>query len=238
MNHQFKILVRESTFEILKVDNCSHCFPMHIHRKTCVGIITAGEVLSSIDGKCALLKNNDIYLVPPFTPHTFRTLDHGRASYIVVCFNDIERVRQATKPLGTTTTRTDIEFIDRCIGHAIENKSDRGTVFDGKIRKLLLFIDDCFDRPLPLKTLSEISGLSPFYLHHIFKRQTGLSIRQYIIQTRIKKSQDFYRKRNSLLEIALQCGFYDQSHFIRHFKRHVGMTPKAFLGSMESTNLS
>jgi AraC-like DNA-binding protein len=38
-------------------------------------------------------------------------------------------------------------------------------------------------------------------------------------------------KENNLLDIALENGFFDQSHFIRHFKRHEGITPKEYYKS-------
>jgi AraC-like DNA-binding protein len=228
----YEFLAHESTFEIVKGIGRSYYFPMHLHRKTCVGMITKGEEVVSIDGKTALLKKNDIYLVPPYTPHSMRAPTGDRVTYVAVCFNDIDTVRKAVNPLRARIQSTAVGPIDSCIEYAVENRDIDITIINDKIRKILTCIDDNSDRPLLIQTIADTVGLSHFYLLHLFKKHLGISLHQYIIQKKIKLSTEYIRKARTTRDIAWHCGFYDQSHFIKHFKRHVGLTPKAFLNTM------
>jgi AraC family transcriptional regulator len=74
-------------------------------------------------------------------------------------------------------------------------------------------------------------GYNKYYISHLFKEKTGISLHQYIIQLKIKQAKR-ENKNNDLLDIALGNGFFDQSHFTRHFKRYEGITPKEYYKSV------
>ena len=61
----------------------------------------------------------------------------------------------------------------------------------------------------------------------LFKEATGLPPHQYVILRRVERAKQFLQAGTdlSLTEVALRAGFSDQSHFSRHFKRFVGVTP-------------
>ena len=55
---------------------------------------------------------------------------------------------------------------------------------------------------------------------------------------RVEKARDMLlRSQVNLTEVALQSGFYDQSHFSRHFKRVYGTTPAAFARSKKNRKI-
>ena len=78
-----------------------------------------------------------------------------------------------------------------------------------------------------------IGGVSDGIYFRKLAAETGLSLRQYIIQARIKKARESLPVQKDSLGAGLDCGFYDQSHFIRHFKRHVGITPGTYIDSVK-----
>ncbi|MCC0176383.1 helix-turn-helix transcriptional regulator [Waterburya agarophytonicola K14] len=56
-----------------------------------------------------------------------------------------------------------------------------------------------------------------------------MSLYQYVIYCRIERAKQLLKQQKiAIAEIATQVGFADQSHLTHHFKRHVGITPKAF----------
>jgi AraC-like DNA-binding protein len=88
---------------------------------------------------------------------------------------------------------------------------------------------DNFDQPLSLQGLSAELKLHAAHLSRDFPRYFNCNFSQYLRKIRVEKSLGLLRnKKLSLTDIALTCGFADQSHFIRCFKEFNGVTPKAF----------
>ncbi|MCI0746934.1 MAG: AraC family transcriptional regulator [Verrucomicrobia subdivision 3 bacterium] len=98
------------------------------------------------------------------------------------------------------------------------------------IRRAKEFIDENSAQDLSLNEIASSVKLSPFHFSRVFKEHTGLSPYQYLLKRRIERArQMLVRGEHSLTDVALEVGFYDQSHFAVHFKRVSGMTPKQFL---------
>jgi AraC family transcriptional regulator len=81
-------------------------------------------------------------------------------------------------------------------------------------------------------TLREIGrsvGRHPAHIMREFRRREGVPLGEYQRALRIASACRMLRQsRRSLADIALACGFADQSHFTRTFKRFVNMTPHAY----------
>lgn len=90
------------------------------------------------------------------------------------------------------------------------------------------FLDEHFDDAVSLEDLARLTRLSPFHLHRTFSKEAGIPPHAYQVQVRIARAKVLLQKNRSLSEVALTTGFADQSHFTRHFKRLVGVTPSRF----------
>jgi AraC-like DNA-binding protein len=93
------------------------------------------------------------------------------------------------------------------------------------IRRVLSRIDDDPTSPLTLALLAQDAGLSRYQLIRGFARELGLTPHAYILQRRIALARRLILAGQDLAEIALTCGFCDQSHLNRCFVRHFGVTP-------------
>lgn len=114
--------------------------------------------------------------------------------------------------------------ISRDVGSQVDSSSEFSD-----LAVVLEYIRDHLDGSLSLDTLSSATGLSAFQIAQRMKSLFGLTPHQYIIRSRIESAcHQLVQTKTSLSEIALACGFSDQSSFSRQFKRSVGMTPKAF----------
>lgn len=99
-----------------------------------------------------------------------------------------------------------------------------------KLHPVLEYIHAHLDRNLSLAELATIAQISPNYFLTQFKQATGLSPHQYIIHQRIERAKVMLIRNNmAIADVAYELGFSHQSHFTRHFKRQVGVTPKQFL---------
>jgi transcriptional regulator GlxA family with amidase domain len=89
-------------------------------------------------------------------------------------------------------------------------------------------LEQHFDRPVPLDALGAKVGLSKFHLLRLFRDEVGTPPHAYQLQLRISRARELLNGGASPAEVALRCGFADQAHFSRCFKRMVGYTPAAF----------
>ena len=73
--------------------------------------------------------------------------------------------------------------------------------------------------PLTLPDLAKRFGVHPVYLSKSFKKVFGFTITAYYRQCRIEAACQLLNDAQlSLVEVALECGFYDQSHFCKYFQ--------------------
>lgn len=79
-----------------------------------------------------------------------------------------------------------------------------------------------------LDTLAGLTGLSRFHLIRVFRAATGLAPHAWQLQLRIHWAKVLLTQGRSLVDVALETGFADQSHFTRKFKQVVGLPPGAF----------
>ncbi|OMF37966.1 hypothetical protein BK133_02990 [Paenibacillus sp. FSL H8-0548] len=82
---------------------------------------------------------------------------------------------------------------------------------------------------ITLQLLSEVSGLNPHYLSQLFKKETGLTLMNYIQRERIEEAKKLLdHSSDTISRIGERLTFYDQAHFVKAFKKHAGMTPKQY----------
>ena len=82
---------------------------------------------------------------------------------------------------------------------------------------------------ITIEDLAEYTELSASYLSRLFKKETGVSVSDYVREKKIEKSQHLLRYCDySLVEIANYLSFSSQSHFIQLFKDFTGVTPKKY----------
>jgi AraC-like DNA-binding protein len=80
-----------------------------------------------------------------------------------------------------------------------------------------------------LKDIAEQCGLSTSHFSKAFKETMGIAPHQWLIRRRIAVAKELLKAPSlSLAEVALECGFADQSHLTRVFTRIVGMGPGAW----------
>jgi AraC family transcriptional regulator len=98
------------------------------------------------------------------------------------------------------------------------------------LQQAVEYIHTHFDQNIKLSELANMLGISQYYFCRLFKQSMGLAPHQYLIQYRIECAKQALKwQKSSITSVALQCGFANPSHFARHFKRLVGISPKAFL---------
>jgi len=93
------------------------------------------------------------------------------------------------------------------------------------IERIRDYIVEYYDQNISLKTLSKLVGLSPFHLNRVFSDKIGMPPHAFQTQVRIANAKRLIKQGLSFSNVALMTGFADQSHFNRHFKRLMKITP-------------
>lgn len=98
-----------------------------------------------------------------------------------------------------------------------------------RIRKVMDFIRTNFHRKISLNDFARIAELSPSYLLRLFKKQTGRSPADFLIELRMKKARTLVLKTSlSIKEIMALVGYNTRSNFLDHFKEYFDIPPSEY----------
>ncbi|MEM8668588.1 MAG: AraC family transcriptional regulator [Planctomycetota bacterium] len=82
---------------------------------------------------------------------------------------------------------------------------------------------------LSTSDLADMAGLSVSHFERRFRRAFGVSPRQYLVRIRVENAARLLRETDrSVLQIALDCGFYDHAHFSRSFRKIMQSSPSEY----------
>lgn len=99
-----------------------------------------------------------------------------------------------------------------------------------KLKPVIKYIQNNYNKPIILKDMSDIIGVTPEYLCFLFKNIFNMRPFEYINRFRISKSKDLLinNKQLKISDISNIVGFEDTSYYIHMFKRIEGITPGCF----------
>lgn len=101
--------------------------------------------------------------------------------------------------------------------------------YDDKIVSVLHYLNENLTENISLDELEKHFFINKYYLCHLFKKNTGITIGDYIAHKRILKAQELLTLKMPLSEVAHLIGYEDYSTFYRTFKRILGISPKEYL---------
>lgn len=100
------------------------------------------------------------------------------------------------------------------------------------INDSIAYIHDNLLQDLTLDMIAEHCFVSPSYLSHLFKKEVGISVVQFINQKRIEESKSFLLQTSiPISDISTLFQFCNQSYYTSLFKKYTGKTPKEYRGT-------
>lgn len=99
---------------------------------------------------------------------------------------------------------------------------------DPALLKACALLQDVAADDIGLAELALTVGVSKFRLLRLFKSGLGVPPHRYQVQLRVQRARQLLERGERPIRVAHRVGFYDQSHFTRHFQRRMGMTPSRY----------
>lgn len=104
-----------------------------------------------------------------------------------------------------------------------------GSFLPAHIKDLMNYLDKSFNQKLTLDVLAHKTAMSKFHLGREFKRYTGFTPNEYVINSRITYAKELLKYSDlPIAEISIKVGIENISHFINLFKQREEVTPLTF----------
>lgn len=98
-----------------------------------------------------------------------------------------------------------------------------------KIKYVIDYIQDNHRTDCSLLEMANISGMSQYHFIRLFKKSTGKTPHEYLLDMKIEKAKQLLMdKDKTIIEICFESGFNNTSHFTRIFKKRTGTTPSLY----------
>lgn len=120
-------------------------------------------------------------------------------------------------------------LLSKSIASGKQLEADSRRQIDLRISKVIDAIKSPPHKSIPFNTLTKISGVSESRLMHLFKLETGITIRKFVLWNKLQHAMKLHLTGNSLKNSASLSGFTDAAHFNRVFVSNFGLNPSFML---------
>jgi transcriptional regulator GlxA family with amidase domain len=164
---------------------------------------------------------------PPFTPDQSDTTLLHLASALVPAFSSAGEMSARLGEHILTAVATRLLARRRSEGRPAEGARPGLSLWQQ--RRIGDFLAERIAGEVSLAELAALCRLSPSHFARSFRATFGLPPHRWLLTERVRRATELMRAREeSLDQIALACGFVDQSHFSRVFRRVMHLTPDAW----------
>ena len=243
----------------------SYDFPSHFHNNLEMTFCFSGEQKICIGEKECILREGDVAVIFPNTPHEyFKTNDAPARVVSIMCntkilsetFPDIISKYPVNPHITAEKVSKNIELGFEGIAASVENAQMIGWTYiilsdvlhiveleslDGDRElpaRIVDYIDKNFKEPLTIEYISKAFGYHPSYIAHLFCDQLKIPFRTYLGAVRAEYAATQIRTtQKSLTEIAYDSGYNSLNTFCRGFKKHFGQTPSEYKKNIADKNV-
>lgn len=206
--------------------------------------VVSGQGLFKIGENTYNVKTGEMFVIPPFVETYYEADSENPWEYIWIGFTTKSDI---TKHLTDIMKYPEAEKIFNSMKKCENYTSGRSAYLcaqlwnlfalfsEGKDEKkdyvdtALEFIHSNYMEDITVEKIAKFLNLDRTYFSVIFRKQTGLSPKQYIIRHRMKIASSLLTKKNTEISvIANSVGYTDLYNFSKMFKRHFGISPTKY----------
>ena len=191
---------------------------------------------------CCVLRGLALPGLPPNTltdplrsPVCFFMEDRETVEYILLALHQQKGQAESTPVVSSLLANALLNLVYAKLCHLSDDADIKRS--EEFLHSITTWLDQHYMEPVTLEELGRRFHISPSYLSHIFKTETGFSPMKYLLYRRIGESQRLLMNGElPVSSISDQLGFNDNSHFCRTFKKYVGLTPSAYRQHFRGTS--
>lgn len=225
--------------------------PVHHHRDPYISFVYSGDYLETNGKDNFHCRRNSVVVHPPGDCHANKvnarsivfSLFFGESCFLRLsqnaaalrpCVFSSPAIETLFRKLAEEFAATDpfsplmVEGLSLEIFAEVFRKAGRAEAASGgdQITTILEVLHDQIEENLSLDDIAAATGMEKFVVSRAFKNATGVTVGEYQRNLKVQKAKDLLENSTlALAEVALAAGFYDQSHFIRVFRRETRTTP-------------
>lgn len=116
-------------------------------------------------------------------------------------------------------------FLEFCETDISKINHTKNTFLANEIKK---YLKRNIDDDILLEDISTEMNLSVVHILRVFKKEFGLPIHSYLLNKKVHLAKSLLAKNIPISQVAVESGFFDQSHLTKSFKRVFQLTPKEY----------
>jgi AraC-like DNA-binding protein len=245
----------DGVVEVLSAHFTGHAYPMHAHDTWTLLIVDDGAVRYDLENHERDAFGDLVTLLPPHVPHNGSSPRPFRKRVLYLAQSQLpDRLVGASvdnSGFADPGLRRLISSMHRTIGRPGEDLAAEVHLAEitARLRERLgvpMLSDHLSRTPahqlrdllehhvvpgISLRQAASLLHFHPAYLVRSFTAEFGMSPHKYLVSRRVDVARRLILAGRPLSQVATESGFYDQPHLIRHFKRILGVSPKAFAPS-------
>lgn len=229
--------------EVFEGKLSKHQYPWHFHNGYTIILVEKGLITYELSNQKIEIETNEVLIIEPFLIHQNKITQPTKYKAIFIPTEYLTTRAQHKIPTQIIRLPQMVDCFNNLLHQIKLNEHYQG--LHASLDEFQAFIQELpeknhivantqhntitdIDYDLTINELSEKAHLSKFHFQRKFKQYNGLTVGQLKQQAKTIKAKMLLENGRLSTDVAYELGFFDQSHFIKYFKKMWATTPKKF----------